>query len=200
MTCDSEAPPPPAPRFAWLFKARNIRWLVFLTIVAILVVIVIFRHQLTDVQHLVKTLGYPGIFLASLAGAASIGLPIPGVAATFLGGALLNPVLVGMAAGAGESLGEFVGYGLGYSGSGFAQKNRLYPRFERWVVRWGWLPVFILALIPNPFFDLIGIAAGALRLPLWRFFLANLVGKTLKNIGIAYAGWLGADWVRGWLG
>ena len=48
--------------------------------------------------------------------------------------------------------------------------------------------VFLLAVIPNPFFDLAGVAAGALkmRLPLFLFWV--WLGETIKMLSFAYAG------------
>ena len=52
----------------------------------------------------------------------------------------------------------------------------------------GLIPILVLAIIPNPFFDLAGIAAGTLKMPVWQFLLACLVGKTIKMVAFAYAG------------
>jgi uncharacterized membrane protein YdjX (TVP38/TMEM64 family) len=52
----------------------------------------------------------------------------------------------------------------------------------------GDITIFVLSVIPNPFFDLAGIAAGTLRYPLWRFLLACWLGKTIKTTVVAWAG------------
>ena len=58
-----------------------------------------------------------------------------------------------------------------------------------WQLRAYWLRVIlVLSLIPNPIFDVAGIAAGALGLGWGRFLLVTAVGKTLRAIVIAYAG------------
>ena len=63
---------------------------------------------------------------------------------------------------------------------------------DRWLVtqtrRYGVFFFFVMALSPNPAFDLAGIAAGALRYPVSLFLLAVCPGKTLKMILIALAG------------
>jgi uncharacterized membrane protein YdjX (TVP38/TMEM64 family) len=51
----------------------------------------------------------------------------------------------------------------------------------------GWF-FFILAAIPNPLFDVAGIAAGVVRFPIWKFLLSAWAGKTLKAILFAGAG------------
>ncbi|RLC74997.1 MAG: hypothetical protein DRI61_15635, partial [Chloroflexi bacterium] len=54
---------------------------------------------------------------------------------------------------------------------------------------YGALVIFILSVIPNPFFDLAGMAAGVSRFPLWRFLLACWLGKTVKTTAVAFAGY-----------
>ncbi len=132
--------------------------------------------------------GYPGIFLLSLLANATLLLPAPGVAIVFSFGAVFNPLGVGLAAGAGATLGELTGYLAGFSGQAVIERAELYARLEGWMKRNGPLTVFLLALIPNPVFDLAGIAAGALKMTLPRFLLWTLPGKTLKMLFFAYAG------------
>lgn len=187
-------------RLPSLLSRAYLRWLLLSLVVAAILVTILLRNRLTDVDYLVETLGYPGIALAAFLGAAGMVLPVPSAAATFLGGALLDPLYVGLLAGICEGIGEFSGYAIGYSGSDIAARSRFYPRFESWVRRWGWGPIFLLSVVPNLLFDVVGIAAGALRLSPWKFFLAAWSGKTIKNLGLAYAGSLGADWVRNLLG
>ena len=122
-------------------------------------------------------------------------IPLPSTAAIFFGGELLTPVYVGLIAGVGEAIGEITGYALGYSGHEVIERNRFYKRLEGWVRKRGWIVVFLFSIIPNPLFDVLGIAAGALRYPLRQFLLIAWAGKTIKNLGIAYAGSLGANWV-----
>jgi uncharacterized membrane protein YdjX (TVP38/TMEM64 family) len=60
--------------------------------------------------------------------------------------------------------------------------------------------ILLLAFIPNPFFDLAGAAAGALRMPLRKFLLWVWIGKFLKMLAFAYAGAASNDWVTRLLG
>jgi membrane protein YqaA with SNARE-associated domain len=48
--------------------------------------------------------------------------------------------------------------------------------------------MFVFSAIPNPVFDVVGVAAGAVRMPLWRFFFSVLAGKILKDIALAGGG------------
>ena len=68
------------------------------------------------------------------------------------------------------------------------------------VIGWdrnGFLPLFVLAAIPNPFFDLVGIAAGSLGYSIKRFLLFVLAGETVKFVAIVYACRIGVDWIVG---
>ncbi len=196
----TESPEPRQPEGPVRFGATQIRWLLIGLVIAIVVLSFVFRSRLTDIEDSVDTLGYPAIFVTSLVGAAGMVVPLPGTAAIFIGGALLTPALVGLVAGSAEAIGEITGYALGYSGAPVVQRARMYQRFEGWVRKRGWVVILLFAMIPNPIFDFFGIAAGALRYPLKRFLVLAFVGKTVKNTGIAYAGYLGSDWVRDLLG
>jgi len=112
----------------------------------------------------------------------------------------LNPLLVGLIAGSAESVGELSGYYLGYTGRDVLARSRLYQRLESWMRRRGWLLLFVVSLIPNPIFDVVGIAAGALRYPIWGFLAVVWVGKVLKFLVFAYACNAGADWLTGVFG
>ncbi len=178
------------------FEAKHLRWLIFVLVTAVVVTALVFRNELTDAEGLVSRLGYPAIFAISLAAAGGIVIPLPGTLAVFIGGDMLNPVFVGLLAGTGEAIGELTGYGIGYSGQGIAGKSRLYNRFEQWVRARGAIVIFVASLVPNPVFDVLGIAAGMLRYPLKRFLFFAWGGKTIKNIGIAYGGALGLTWIK----
>jgi membrane protein YqaA with SNARE-associated domain len=91
----------------------------------------------------------------------------------------------------GQALGELTGYMAGYSGQTWVDENPTYNRLTRWMQRYGALTIFVLAVIPNPVFDVGGIIAGALRLPPWKFLLSCVAGKVVKNIIFALAGHYG---------
>lgn len=133
--------------------------------------------------------GYLGVFLASLIGSATIILPMPAFALTFaMGSVLPSPLLVGLAAGLGAGLGELSGYLAGYGGRGIVEKQESYDWIVRQMGRYGGWFIFAAALIPNPAFDIAGIAAGALRFPVSHFLLAAVGGKTIRMVLLAYAG------------
>jgi membrane protein YqaA with SNARE-associated domain len=146
------------------------------------------------------SLGYLGAFLATLASSATIIVPIPGIALVFVLGNIWNPLVIGLVSGLGSGLGELTGYAAGYSGRELFQGNRLYLRIASWVERRAAVLIFVFAFVPNPVFDLVGFAAGALRYPVARFLFFCLLGKTARCILVAYAGRWGLEWVRSWFG
>lgn len=133
--------------------------------------------------------GYLGVFIAMALSNATLILPAPGfVVNMVMGSALGSPFLVGIAAGLGSTLGEVTGYAAGYSGSGVIQSTKLYTRIHGYMQKYGMWVIFILALVPNPFFDLAGFASGALGVKWWKFLLATAAGKTIRAIALAYLG------------
>ncbi len=94
--------------------------------------------------------GYPGVFVVSLLGNATIIFPAPSLALVFAMGSILNPLWVGIAAGAGEALGELTGFMAGYGGQVVVERYDIYHRFRRYMERYGLIAIFILSAIPNP--------------------------------------------------
>jgi len=140
-------------------------------------------------------LKYLGIFVISAAASATLIIPIPGLAMTSLIGTLSvnpwDPLLIGISSGLGATLGETTGYLLGYSGRMAIPYTRTYERVVGWMGRWGSLTIFLLALLPNPLFDVAGLAAGILKYPLWKFILVGAAGRLPKHILFAYLGYWG---------
>lgn len=151
--------------------------------------------------------GYAGVFLIPLIGSASFILPMPALAVVAGGGGLLAPVfgvppwiVVGLLAGLGESLGELSGYAAGYGGRAVLHERAFVRRTERWMRRRGSVVMFCMAVIPNPLFDVAGVLAGVVRMPLWKFFCAVLAGKVIKSMYVAGAGVLGVSMLERWMG
>jgi len=168
-----------------------IRVVVLLAVIAVTIVLVINREKLQSLQ----AYGYPGIFLFSILANATILIPVPGVIFTSAMGAVFNPFWVSLAAGAGAALGELSGYLAGFSGQAVVEDSKRYDQVVSWMEKYGELTTLVLAFIPNPLFDLAGLIAGLLKMPLWKFLLYCVIGKILKMMMFAYAG----DWVINFL-
>ncbi|MFN2144079.1 MAG: DedA family protein, partial [Anaerolineales bacterium] len=124
--------------------------------------------------------GYLGIFLLSILANATVIIPAPGLIFVFSMAARFDPLWVGIAAGLGATLGELSGYLAGYSGQAVIENQKHYDQLTSWMERNGPLTVAILAFIPNPLFDLAGMIAGILKMPVARFLLFVMVGKIPK--------------------
>jgi len=132
--------------------------------------------------------GYPGVFVISLLASATIVLPAPSLAVVSVVASVLNPFLVGLSAGAGETLGELTGYLAGLSGRAVVENRDQYEQMVGWTQKYGLWVIFALSVFPNPFFDLAGIAAGALKIPVRKFLMVCWVGKTIKTTLFALGG------------
>ncbi len=181
----------------WL-KRRLIPILTIIFVIAITVGIYLVygRHpeRLVELENYV----YWGAFLISVIGNATIILP--GAVLLILSeiGIVLypvtgpvGPITVGLAGGVGAAIGEITGYLAGYSGRGIAERSQIYNRLVGWVKRWGAIAIFVSSVVPFVF-DLVGIAAGVLRVPFWKFLLACWLGRTLLYVIVVLAaawGW-----------
>lgn len=148
----------------------------------------------------VQNVGYAGALVINLIGSATVLIPVPGLAVVCGGSveqAALNPVLLGLAGGVGSAVGEMSGYLAGYTGRSLLERSRHYARIHGWVQRYGGLPLFVLSAVPNPVFDVAGIAAGSLGYSVRRFLFYVLAGKLVKYVAVVYACRSGIDWLVG---
>lgn len=154
----------------------------------VVVALSVFIFSIRDQAEELAVYGYPGIFVLSFLAYATVLLPAPGVAVVFTMGSIFNPVGVALAAGTGAALGELSGYLAGFGGQAVIERADVYERLTRWMKRNGPLTIFLLAAIPNPFFDLAGVAAGSLKMPVARFLIFCWMGEVVKMGIFAYAG------------
>jgi uncharacterized membrane protein YdjX (TVP38/TMEM64 family) len=177
-------PPPPPP--------RRLRVVQILTVIVVLVALGAAYYFKDRVQELAQY-GYAAVFLAGLISNATVVLPVPGLAIIAVMAGILNPWIVGIVGGLAQALGELTGYMAGYIGQTWVDENPTYDRLARWMQRRGMLTIAVLAAIPNPAFDLAGIAAGVLRMPLWKFLAGCTIGGIIKNTIFALAGYYGIE-------
>jgi len=169
----------------------NSKWVQIATrVVALMFVIAIsfYIFSIRDRAQEFAKYSYPGIFLLSFMAYATVFLPAPGVAVVFSMGAVFNPLIVALVAGAGAALGELTGYLLGFSSQPVVERVDVYQKMVAWLSRYGSVAILVLSAIPNPFFDLTGLAAGALKMPVHKFLFWAWLGETLKMLTVSYAG------------
>jgi membrane protein DedA with SNARE-associated domain len=157
--------------------------------------ITVYIYSIRDHVGDFKQFGYAGIFLIALMANATVLLPAPGVAIIYAMGAIFNPFLVGLAAGTGGALGELSGYLAGFSGQAVIERTDIYNRFKPWVDRYGGWAILVLSAIPNPFFDVAGIAAGIAKMPMSKFLIFTWVGQIIKMTSFAVAGYYSIEWL-----
>lgn len=159
--------------------------------VGIIVGVVFFYLQNREIVDELKGWGYLGAFILSVVMNATVILPVSVISIVIaLGATLPNPIYVGLAAGIGAGFGEMTGYFVGRSGRGLLIKSSVYTRLENWVKKWGWIAVFLISIVPFAF-DVVGIIAGALRMPIWRFFVACWLGRSIIYVAVAWGASMG---------
>jgi membrane protein YqaA with SNARE-associated domain len=143
--------------------------------------------DITEVEYW-KALGYPGVLIVSFVGAVGLVLPVPGLAAVCGAAGLdLNVIGVGLLAGLGNGAGEISGYAIGYGGRSVVERRAFYATLKTWMERRGAILIFVASAIPNPLFDLVGVAAGGTRYPVGRFMIVVTAGSIIKNVTVAWA-------------
>jgi membrane protein YqaA with SNARE-associated domain len=185
--------------WAWI-KKHYLSLLGLLATLAIIATVSIIYFKNPNIFKNLEAYGYAGVFVISVFLNATLIIPVSNMTIIMaMGAALPSPLIVGLVGGIGAGIGEMTGYLAGRSSQGLLKKNKFYIRVEKWVKRWGWITIFVLSLAPA-FFDIAGIIAGAMRMPVWKFFLACWIGRTTTYITVAYLASIGIHalpWVSG---
>lgn len=133
--------------------------------------------------------GYLGAFTISILGNISVILPVPFTLVIYAFGSVLNPLLLGLAAGLGSTIGEFSAYLIGRGSRRLVEKTygEKLDLVKSLVGRYGALIIFLFALLPLPD-DLILIPLGMIEYSWQKVLLSMFLGKTIMCVIIAYAG------------
>jgi membrane protein DedA with SNARE-associated domain len=155
-------------------------------------------------------------------GLESLGIPLPGeiilVSAALLSSqhSGIDPVILGACASIGAIVGDSIGYAIGRKGGRplLAWLGRKFPKHfseghvataERSFEKWGMWAVFfgrfvaLLRIFAGPL-------AGVLRMPYWKFLIANVLGGILwaggTTAGTYYVGIVAESWLKrfSWVG
>lgn len=160
-------------------------------------------------QKLMIDFSYLAVFVVSMISTSTIFLPFPLYVIIFFAAGLgMHPFLVGLLAGLGSAVGELSGYFIGLGGRYATERKvekkikaqekkvpKLVKRFEGLFVKYGFWVIILAAALPFPF-DFIGILSGASKYNINKFFVATAIGKIIKCLMIAYAGYLAIPYVR----
>ena len=143
----------------------------------------------------IETAGYTSIWFLAFIGAALVFLPVSALAAVCVAATVdLNPFLIAVVAASAEAIGELTGYLAGMGGKAVFERNRFYLRFKNLFLRYAALTLFFGSVIPNPLFDIMGVAAGSILYPVRRFLLLVFIGKTIKFTWVALGCYYGMTW------
>jgi membrane protein YqaA with SNARE-associated domain len=169
---------------------KNKIYAIAVFILSILLSAVFFIYR--DFFKEASSLGLLGIFIINFVSSASFFVSGPAFLTIAAGGNLYSPILVALIAAIGACLGDMLGFIFGYSGRKLARKNldryKTIKFLEKHFNRHGAIIIFLLAIIPNPFFDAIGILAGVVNYSPFKFFAIMIVGRFLRYWLIAQFG------------
>ena len=179
----AEGSRPTGTRIKWLKEGLLLLGMLALS-AAIAFLLFRFRDTLSLSLQNYGWLAYLVVFAVSLLSSSTIFVPTPGTAIVLAAAIVWDPVLVGIAAGTGDAIGELTAYWVGYIGEKIIADERIpaYQKAVRWIDRYGAWAIFGVALVPVVLFDLVGLAAGALKIRWWKFLLAAWCGKVPRAI------------------
>lgn len=164
-----------------------------IVVFAVTIILLLILWQNRKFLYQFESLGYIGLFVINAVSNATVFLPLPSIAAVFIGGSVWNPLIVGFVTGLGNAVGELVGFFLGFGSRGILDKLdgkrlKLLKKVEKWFKKSGFITVFVMSAMPLPVFDVIGVLAGTLNYPIWKFFIATALGRIMRNFIIAWSG------------
>lgn len=139
-----------------------------------------------------KSLGLIGIFIINFVSSASFFVSGPAFLSIIAGGSLYNPVLVAFISSVAATLGDMVGFLVGFSGRKIIleklEKKFWFSILDEYFKKYGGWMLFVFAFIPNPFFDAIGLIAGIFVFSPKRFIIIVTLGRFLRYLILAGIG------------
>ncbi|MCP8304937.1 MAG: VTT domain-containing protein [archaeon] len=180
--------------------------LIVIIVITLLLVITIVLYYLSQVLILsldwfigvLKGMGYVGAFVAGFLGSSSIFIAIfPSyIVVALLGGFqpnILGVLAIGILAGLGAGIGQYVHYYLGVGGRYILSEERR-KSLDVWRIRlekYGLWLILAFAMTPLTPDDIIWIPLGLIGYPKMKALLAAITGKIVLNIFYAFAGFYG---------
>jgi membrane protein YqaA with SNARE-associated domain len=169
---------------------KNKIYAVSIFVLSILLSVVFYEYK--DFFKHASSLGLLGLLIINFVSSATFFVSAPAFLTIIAGGNLYSPILVGGVAAIGACLGDMIGFLFGHSSRRLMKKSldrhRAIRFLEKHFHRHGGLIIFLLAIIPNPFFDAVGILAGVVNYPPKKFFIIMLIGRFLRYWALAQIG------------
>jgi membrane protein YqaA with SNARE-associated domain len=147
-----------------------------------------FKDYLEDLQ----SLGLLGIFLINFFSSATFFVSGPAFLTVIAGGVIYPPLLVALVSSLGASFGDMVAFFFGHSGRHLALSNLRqkiwFSLFEDLFRAYETIIILVFAIIPNPFFDAVGLFAGIFGMNYFKFFIIMFTGRFARFILLAFFG------------
>lgn len=138
-----------------------------------------------------QALGLLGVLITAFFGSVTVFIPSPAIFSIGVAGGYYNPLLVGLMAAIGSTIGDTTGYLLGYSSNKateFEKKKIWYGLLHFTLEKYGVIIILVASIIPNPFFDGLGILAGLAKYPIKKFLFYIFIGRILRFYIVALIG------------
>lgn len=133
-------------------------------------------------EHTVETLF--GIFIACLISNATVLLPSSSLVIVVQAANILNPILVGLFAALGCSIGEMMSFFFGQVSENYLDHTKTIKKLVGFIKpnfnKYPYIVVFIFSAIPIPIFDVVGILSGIYKLNPIKYFFSVFIGKLIK--------------------
>lgn len=169
-----------ADRMDWRIKAQ----LTIVFALAMVIAMYLLRQRLLSLGNW----GYLSAFIINAISSATIILPAPGGIIISIMAEDFNPILIGIAAGLGGSIGGLTAYFAGVFNASGARRSKRFVWFQRLMGRFGGIIIFTFALIPVLPGDFATLVAGAVRYPVRKYLLYNGIASIIKMTVMAYLG------------
>jgi len=199
----------------WSKKELGLGALAILATIALCLVAIYYKDEIMSTTYLAK-FGLLGVLVVSFIAGSTFSItaiPVPYWAMVIMLPSLiadqwgiLAPVWVGLLAGLGASLGQFITFMIGYGGRTISERitskfsSRFYDRAIGVAERHGSLAVFLMSFIPNPIHLPMSIAIATLKYPPYKFFIFSFLGTGLKSLILAFCGYYGLNSLFSWMG
>lgn len=150
--------------------------ILFISIIALSIFIFLHRDMFANVG----SVGYVGVMVLCFLANSTVLLPAPSLLLAGSCAMVLNPFLVAVFAALGSSLGELVGYAFGSVSKSISPQFKVLMDKLAAKIKSPYFFVFLLAALPLPLFDLIGIYSGGTKMNPFKFFVCCYLGKFVK--------------------
>lgn len=161
---------------------RIIEIALFVLIVATSIAVFVFKNSLQQLGEW----GYIGVFLLCFLSNLTVFLPAPSLLVVVSCSQVLSPFFVALVGAIGTTMGEMSGYVSGALGQDLSTKFKGLVQKMAKRVKNNSIAVAVFALLPLPLFDVAGVYAGGVRMPVASFAISCFLGKWLKMLAYAY--------------